>query len=217
MREFDSEWQATKGSFEFEVSEAHQVDLWVSCTKKVQVLGLPAEKGKAAVVLKSGEEFRFRAPLYGFRKVIVQGTGETPFGLRARHSPRQPDEVIDPEPAKVLSLPEPSNLVAKMRRLAAEHHRFNRMPVLEPEEGASFGRYEFDDEDEVLFEEEAFAKSQEEAKERRAKAEAAAKARKDAEAKADPKQGAAPPPEAAQEPPHDKEAPKSPPAQHAAE
>lgn len=158
------EWNPIKGTYAFQVDEKHMVDIWVSCTKTVTVFGV-SKKGR--IVLKSGTEFRFRGQVKGFRKIEIVGTGQTLFGLKVRETAMQNGEDISDEKPLVLSLPEPSNLVLKMRRLAAEHHSRNRMPVLEPEDGPSFGRYEYEDEEEVLFEEEAFAKSQEEAKKRK--------------------------------------------------
>lgn len=191
MREFDETWSAQKGETRIDLTPRHMVDVWVSCAQKVQVLGVPEEAEKAAVVLKSGEEFRFRAPLYGFRELIVKGPEKVEYGLRLVHSPRQNGEVISDEKPPVLTLPEPSNLVLQMRRLTEQHHARNRMPVLEPEDGPGFMRYEFEDEDEVLFEEEAYTKAVKEAKEakkkeaeEKEKAEAEAKGRKEPEAKA---------------------------------
>lgn len=167
------EWQAAKGEISIEISRRHFIDIQVSCTKTVQVHGLRKTKGHASVVLRSGTEFILKGPVKGFDQIIVKGTGQTPFGLRVRHLALQDGEYNSGERPPVVALPEPSNLVQKMRQMAADHHRFQRMPVLEPGEGGYFSRYEVDDdEDEVLFEEEAFEKH---------KAEKAAAAKKKAE------------------------------------
>lgn len=211
MREFDSrEWKIGKGIEVFPITARHQVDIWVSCPKPVQVRALPEGKSRDPVVLRSGTEFRFRAPLYGFVEVQIVGTGDTAFGMAVRHSPRQNGEPLSDERPPVIHLGEPSNLVAKMRQMARAHHQRNRLPVLEPEDGDFFNRYEIGDDDEVLFEEEAYEKRVQEKKDA-AKKKAEAEARKEAEAKAAPNTGTgqggeAQPSEKGGEPPANKDA-----------
>lgn len=209
MPEYKSnEWRAVEEEAEFEVAPRHFVDLQVSCTKPVQVFGL---LGQASTLLKTGQEFRFRGQVKGFEKILVKGVTKTPFGLRLVEEALSDGEYNSGEKAPVVSMPEPSNLLLKMRNMAREHHMRNRMPVLEPDEYPSFGRYEIDDDvDEVLFEEEAIERYQE--KRKKEKEEAEAKARKDAEAKAAPQAPAAP-----QEPPSPKPPKEPPKAQEAAE
>lgn len=211
MPVFDGEeWQAGHGDVEIEVTSRHMVDVQVSCTKTVQLLGVPGTPGTSAVVLKTGTEWRFRGPVKNFEKIVIRGTGQTPFGFRIDHSPRQHGEPLSDERPPVVDLPEPSNLVAKMRRMAQDHHRFSRMPVLEPEDGPSFARYEYEDEDELDFEEEAYEKAlarREKEKEEKAKS----KGRKEPEDVADP-----PAPEPPEEPaPPKKQADPPPPAKAA--
>lgn len=203
MPEFKSnEWRPVDGKAEFEVTPRHFVDLQVSCTETVKVYGL---LGSSATLLKSGTEFRFRGQVKGFEKIAVEGKSKVPFGLRLVELALMDGEPNSGERPPVVSMPEPSNLLLKMRQIAREHHLRSRMPVLEPEDFASFGRYEIEDEDEeVLFEEEAFQKAQDE---RKAKAEAAAKAREEAEAKAAPQ---------AQKPPQEAVKPKEPEKPHEA-
>lgn len=187
MPEYDAkEWQARTGEVRFSLTPRHMVDVWISCTKVVSVFGV---QGEASTLLKSGSEFRFRGQVKGFEELLIVGAPSTPFGLKVRERPLQNGEDISDEKPPVISLPEPSNLVAKMRRMAAEHHRQFRMPVLDPEDGPSFNRYEIDDDDQdVLFEEEAFERHQKLKAEKAAKAKAdkEAKARKDAEADPNP-------------------------------
>jgi hypothetical protein len=168
--EFNSnEWYPKKGKVTLQTTARHMVDIWVSCSKTVKVFGL-SEKG--ATLLKSGEEFRFRGQVKGFEKIVIEGTGQTPFGLKVRQSALQDGEPNSGEKAPVISLPEPSNLLQQINRMQREHHAARRMAVLEPEEGdAFFNRHVLDDDEDFLFEEELLAKAQE----------AEEKARKDAE------------------------------------
>lgn len=186
MPEFkDTEWRYVEKSKTIPLTPRHYVDIQVSCVEPVQVLGL--REGKATV-LKAGKEFRFKAQVKGFEALEVVGT--VPFGLREVTKPMQLGENNSGERPPVTSMPEPSNLLLKMRQLARAHHEFSRMPVLEPDDFPSFGRYEMDDEDDVLFEEEAYERHQ------KAKAEKAAKAKAEKEAKE--KQPATPPQEPAE-------------------
>lgn len=217
MPEFDgSEWRHAKGEVVIEVTPRHMVDISVSCTKPVQVLGVPGTSGVSAVVLRTGSEFRFRGPVKNFAKIVIRGTGETPFGLRVIHSPRQNGEPLSDEKPPVIDLGEPSNLVAKMRRMAADAHRFRRMPVLEPEDGPSLNRYEVDDDAELLFEEEWLEQRQQELEEAKK-----AKARKDAEDDGTAHDDEASPPKerlkAPPEPPKSKDKGGDPPEAKAAE
>lgn len=155
-----SEWNAYDGEKKIQITRRHMVDLEVSSTSQIQVLGLRKEEGHSPVVLKSGKSFRFRCPLVGFDEIIIKPTLKEEYGLKIVHSPRQIGEQNSGERAPVASLPEPTNLVQQMRRLAAAHHSHNRMPVLEPEDGPSFGRYEYDDDQELMFEEEAIEAAQ---------------------------------------------------------
>lgn len=180
------EWEAKKGTIAFAVTPRHMVDIWVSCTKEVQVLGV---RDQTEIPLKSGTTFRFLGKLEGYEKVKVKGTGQTQYGIKVIETPLQNGEDISDERPPVIPVPEPSNLLLKMRQMSRAHHVASRMPVLEPEDGPSFRSYEFDDDDDVLFEEEAFAKRQEE---RKTKAENAIKAEGRKEPEADPaKQNAA--------------------------
>lgn len=175
MPEFRAdEWRPVQGECYVETSPRHFLDIQVSCTKEVRVFGVCEEK---KTLLKSGTEFRFRGQVKGFEKVLIQGTGETPFGARVLDCPMQDGEYNSGVKAPVIELPEASNLVLKMRQIARAHHQATRSPVLEPEDFISFGRYEFEDDQEVLFEEEALEKAEAETK-------AKAKARKEAAAKA---------------------------------
>lgn len=178
MPEFRSdEWESVEKSRRIELTERHMVDLWVASKETVGVFGV---RGKASTLLKSGKEFRFRGQVKGFEALEVIGTG--PFGLKCRASELQVGEYNSGIKAPVVDVPEPSNLLLRMRQIARAHHEATRIPVLDQDEFPSFGRYEADDDEELMFEEEAFEKRQEDA--RKAKAEAAAKARKEAEAKA---------------------------------
>lgn len=170
-----NEWTSRKGIVSFSITEAHMVDIWVSCTKTVTVFGVcQGEK----TTLKAGTEFRFRQKIKGFSQIKVAGTGQTPFGLKVLERPLEELDYNSGERPPVVELPEPSNLVARFREMARAHHAGNRWPVLEPEDTPSFGRYEIEDDEDVLFEEEAWSKRQEEKK----AAAAEAKARKEAEA-----------------------------------
>lgn len=172
MPEYRSdEWQAIKGEFYLPLTERHMVDLWISCTETVQVLGvLDGEKR----LLKSGKEFRFRGQVKGFASLEV--TSNAPFGLKVRHVPLQVGEYNSGERSPVVSLPEPSNLLLKMRQMQREHHVQSRMPVLDPDDFGTFGRYEVEDDQECLFEEEAYEKRLKEAKAKRDKKAAQEKA-----------------------------------------
>lgn len=200
------EWSAQKDPLELELSERSYVDIRVSCTHPVKVFGV---SGPATTLLKVGQEFRFNGRVRGFDRLRIEGEKE--FGIRYRVVELQDGEDISPEKPPVVSLPEPSNLVLKMRQLSRAHHKQNRMPVLEPEDGPSFGSYEHDDDEELLFEEELLAKRLEERK--KAKEEAKAKARKEAEDEA----ALAKPPQKALEPPPASEKGEPPPQQDAAE
>lgn len=166
MQVFENEWFAKKGKFSFSVSERHMVDIRVSCAKTVKVYGV--REGKS-VQLKSGENFRFREKVYGFEKITIAGTGETEFGLCITEGPLREIDYNSGEKAPVVELPEPSNLVARMRAIARSHHSRSMYPVLDPEDTPSFARYEHDDEDELLFEEEAWDKIREAREAKKAK------------------------------------------------
>lgn len=153
MLEFNNEWAKGQDEEAIEITERHMVDLWVASEQKVQVLGLPQEKGSSPVVLHSGEVFRFRQTLTGFSDLIIRSEGS--FGYRCKHRPRQAGEYNSGEKPPVVPQIEPSNLLLKMRQMARAHHEQQRMPVLEPEDGPSFNRYEVDDEADLMFEEEA--------------------------------------------------------------
>lgn len=173
MPDFDAtDWRACKGERKLELTPRHMVDAWVSCTETVTLSVVPNDPEADEVLLRAGAEFRFRAPVHGCKTLVIRGRSATPYGLRLRHRPMQNGEPLSDEKPPVVALPEPGNLVAKMRQIAAQHHNQHRMPVLEPEDGPSLFRYEVDDDDEVLFEEEAHEKRQ---KEKKAAAEEAAK------------------------------------------
>lgn len=181
MRVSNDEWSSRKGTVAFSVEpKGHQIDIWVSCTKPVSVYGVSKDQ---ETLLKAGSEFRFRKKVRGYLKVRIKGTGQTAFGLKVVERPLSEIDYNSGEKAPVVELPEPSNLVARFRAIARAHHQGNSMPVLEPEDGPSFGRYEVDDEAEIMFEEEAWQKRQEERKVAARKAKEA-EARKDAEAPA---------------------------------
>lgn len=195
------EWKPRKGTFAFSITSRHMVDIWVSCTKTVKVFGV---QGTEATLLKAGEEFRFRSQLRGYDKVRLVGTGQTEFGVKIAESPIQDGEPNNGEKAPVLQLPEPSNMLLRMRQIQKEHAAFSRYPVLEPEEFPSFGRYEVDEDDEVLFEEEAIAAAQE----KRKKAELERKEQK-AKERASHEAGAAPPSTSAEKPQEPHKAPEA--------
>lgn len=152
MQDFN-DWQAIKGQKTIKITPREMVDIWVSCSKPVQVFGV---REKEAIPLKTGTEFRFREKLFDFEKILIVGTGQTRFGLRVHNRPLQNGEYNSGEKAPVISLPEPGNLLVQMRRMSRAHHEANRMPVLEPEEHSGFTSYEYDEDQEVLFEEEAY-------------------------------------------------------------
>lgn len=171
------EWEAKTGEIAFSVSPRHMVDIQVSCTKTVEVYGV---REAEEILLKAGPEFRLRTKIEGFEKVRVKGPDKTTYGVKVIESPLQNGELISDEKPPVIPMPEASNLLLKMREMSRAHHVASRMPVLEPEDGQFFRSYEIDDDDEVLFEEEAFEKAKALRKE---KADAKkAKAHKDAEA-----------------------------------
>lgn len=171
------EWRHVEDTRVIPITERHMCDLWVSCTEAVQVFGV--REGKKTL-LKAGTEFRFRAQVKGYEALEV--TGKVPFGLKAITSPLQVGEYNSGERPPVVSMPEPSNLLQRMRQIARAHHEMSRMPVLEPDDFPSFGRYEIeDDDDEVLFEEEAHERRVEKA---RAKQKELAQAKKKQEAQA---------------------------------
>lgn len=151
-----NEWQAIKGQKTIKITTREMVDIWVSSSKTVQVFGVrQAEK----IPLKTGSEFRFREKLFDFEKLEIVGTGQTKFGLKVKTRPIQNGEYNSGIKAPVITLPEPGNLLIQMRRMSRAHHEANRLPVLEPEENQSFRSYEYDDDQEVLFEEEAYEKA----------------------------------------------------------
>lgn len=199
MPVFDAyEWESVEAEKVIDITRRHMVDIQVSCTELVHVFGLREEADHDPVRLQIGRQFRFRQVLRGFDQVRIAAA--KPFGLRVIHSPRQDGEEISTEKPPVVSLPEPGNLVLKMRQMARAHHMQNRAPVLEPEDGPSFSRYEVDDDDELLFEEEAFEQAKEraekrkqEAAERKAQQDASQEAQEGASQRPNGEEGVAPP------------------------
>ena len=170
MPEYNAqEWEAVPKQIKIPLQRKHQIDLWISCTEDVQVFGVPQEKEKAPVILRTGKEFRFRSPLVGFSALQIKSKVE--FGMKLVHSPRQDGENISDEKPPVVTMPEPDNLVWKMRQIAEANARQGRMPVLEPDEATGFQSYEYEDDQELMFEEEEI----EHKREQREKAKAAAK------------------------------------------
>lgn len=152
-----NDWEVIKKQKVVAVSPRHHIDVQVSSTDIVTVSALPEDQTEY-IPIRSGHSFRLLTPLEGFQKIKI--SAPTEFGLKLIHKPRQYGEPNSGEKAPVVTMPEPSNLVLKMRQIAAQHHRETRAPVLEPEEASFLRSYEHDDDAELLFEEEAIERHQ---------------------------------------------------------
>lgn len=146
------EWSKVTGSVDIAISDRENVDVWVSCTHPVSVFGVSGEEETS---LAAGATFRFRNVVQGYEALRVTGSPGVAFGLKVTTRPRQLAEHNDQVKAPVIPVPEPTNLVWRMREMARQHHAARRMPLLEPED-MGFRSYELDDEEEAVFEEELF-------------------------------------------------------------
>lgn len=157
MLVFDArDWNAAKGQTAILTGSRKEIELHVSCTKEVRLLGV--SEGKK-IPLHSGTTFRVRAKAEGFDSLILVGTGQTEYGYSLRDIARQDGEPIDHENPPAAPMPGQDNLLLAMRRIMQEEMRRNRAPVMDPEDLPWSTRYEVD-EDDFEFEEEMHSRSQ---------------------------------------------------------
>lgn len=169
MLEFNAdEWSVAKGSRKIELTERHYLEVRVSCTKMVTVYGVSGQK---KVPLQSGTQFRCRARTTGFTHVEIKGTGQTEFGYTTRQIPIQDGEPLTHEKPAAPPLPSATNLVAQIARTIRQEMRYQRDPVMEPEDHPFATRYEVDDDD-FEFEEDIVERTRREKKEARERAKA---------------------------------------------
>lgn len=195
MQAFDENWTAEEGKTEIDLGEKAQVQINVSCTQDVQVLGV---RGQEKIPLKIGREYRFKVRTGSFEKLIIQGKPKTPYGLRIQYFEMQDGEPINDDNPPAPPMPGADNLLLQMRQIVQAEMKRNSSPVLDPEDLPFASRYEVDDED-YDFEEEILLASQQSA---------------EADGETDPPV-AEPQPHSAAEPPADGEEP--PPVAQAAE
>lgn len=152
VQDFDAtEWslgsETTVLPLELEVH--HHVQVRVSCSKEVTLLGVCEEK---EIPLQSGQTFRFRGQLRNFQALALRGTGKTVYGYSFKEIPRQDGEALSDEKPASPPLPGNDNLLLSMRRLMQQEHRRNMPPVCDPETDLP-DRYTIEDDD-FRFEEE---------------------------------------------------------------
>lgn len=165
MRDFNAEeWNAAKGTRKIELSAVHFIEITVSCSKAVQLLGV---RGDKKVPFQSGNSFRFRGKVQGFDYLELKGTGQTEFGWRLRELPRQDGEPLNHDNPPAPPMPGNENMLLAMRRIFQQELRRNRSPVMEPEDLPD--RYSIDDDD-WEFEEELAERLQAERQAREAEA-----------------------------------------------
>ena len=163
------EWIAVPkgGTASFDISLKEFVDIMVSCTGSVAIR---ASGEKCGAVLQAGTgTYRFKGSLFGYKKIEVIGDGKTEFGMRANLKAAQIGEPLDHEKAPVIPVPTSSDkLIADLQTVIRTEMRQNKMSVLEPEFGASI--YDYDHDEEGIFEEHeaAAAAKAEEAKKAKA-------------------------------------------------
>ena len=164
MPDYNSyEWQLGKNKTAIAVENRHQIEIRVSCTQDVQVLGV---RGSEEIPIKIGRDFRFKAKTEGFEKLVLKGKPSTEYGYSVREISRQDAEALNDDNPPAPPMPGANNLIAQMRRIAAEEARANRTPVLEPED-LPFGDKYVIEEDDYDFEEEIFASRQKEEEDKR--------------------------------------------------
>ena len=131
MLAFNQDWAAGNGRVEIEIARSHEVKIWVSCTKTVQLRGL---RGSEEVPLKTGSEFTLRAKVQGFTKLVLIGTGRTPFGYRVLETEKQYGEPINNENPPSPPMPNNSNLLLQMQNIFREERKSKSAPYMDPED-----------------------------------------------------------------------------------
>lgn len=155
MREFEaSEYENHSKEVRLELSQRSNVHLRAVSPKPLKMFGL--REGEK-VLLETGTTIAIRKTLTGFQALLLVPYGQQSFSLAHDIRERQLAEYNSGERPPIVDMPEPSNLVWKMRQLAKAEHDRSRVPVLEPE---NLARYEYDDDAELMFEEEWLAKVQ---------------------------------------------------------
>lgn len=157
MLVFDAnEWRVGRGKVQVEASSRHQIEVCVSCTQDVQLLGLCE---KAETPLKVGREFRVRAQTKGFDALVLKGKPNCEFGYRVRMIERQDGERVDRSDPPAPPMPSNNNLLLQIKNLVNQEMRRNSTPVLEPEDLPWADRYSVEDDD-YRFEEDLFQSKQ---------------------------------------------------------
>lgn len=154
MQVFNENWKAAKGETRISLDARHHIQIQVSCTQDVQLLGL---RGKEEIPLKIGREFRIRAQTKGFDALVLKGATE--YGYSVLDIPRQDGEPLNDDNPPAPPMPGANNLIAQMQRLMRDEFNRHRPPVLDPEDLPWQERYVIDDDD-YDFEEEIFASKQ---------------------------------------------------------
>lgn len=149
-----NEWYTSNEPVHIDIDERHHIEISVSCTKEVQLLGLV--NGERKIPLHIGKQFRIRSATKGFEALQLKGVGKTYFGYRVREMPRQDGEALNNENPPSPPMPgTDDNLVLKLQKMVRQQAREHRMPVMEPEGDGFEDRYGIEDDDED-FEEEIF-------------------------------------------------------------
>lgn len=156
MLVYDAEnWNAAKGKKKIEIEPCHHIEVRVSSTKDVQVLGV---RSSEEIPLKIGREFKLKAKARGFDAIILKGTGQTQYGFMIVHHARRDQDATSPDNPPAPPMPGANNLIAQMRQVAQQEMARNRMPVMDPEDLPFSNRYLVDDDD-YDFEEELVEKA----------------------------------------------------------
>lgn len=165
MLEYD--WKAHKGTLKIDLFEPrNRIKVKVASSKEVKMFGV---RGKEKVPLKIGAEFRFAEVLGGFDRLLLIGTGDTEFGYSVSVMPFRAEEIDPTEPASPPLPNANANMLLQIKRLFEEENRRNRIPVFDPEDLPGASRYDIDDEDGVLFEEDIWQRAQDKKREQEEK------------------------------------------------
>lgn len=183
MPDYKNEWLVSKATKKIPTSNAHQLEISVSCTQDVQLFGV---RGSEKVPLKIGREWRFKTRVKGFDRLELKGKPAVEYGYRVVSRPVQDGEPLNSDNPPAVPLDTGDNLLLQVKRLMRDEFNRNRSPVLEPEDLPWASRYEIDDDD-FDFEEEIHSSQQ--------KSEPAQNPDPDPEATQPPLAAAEPPPQ----------------------
>ena len=152
MRDYDlKKWSRATGETRLRAEPKQRVSIRAASSKPLRISRLDGDR---KIPIRSGCEVELVCSTEDCEVFAIDGTGKTVYGYSFETVQLQEAEPINHDDPPAVPAPGNSNLILQMRQLFQEQMAATRLPVLEPEDSPFAGRYELDEADDLLFEEE---------------------------------------------------------------